>query len=303
MLVVLRFCFRLFSKYAPRWSGRLAAKLFLTPSRHKVRSGKNAALRDAAERHVLLVDDQRITVYRWRNRGPRVLLVHGWSDCAANLGELIERLHGAGYDIVAPDLPAHGSSGRGRTNMREWQRVLRQLSLQAGEWQAVIGHSLGGFAAAAATQSAFERYGPAVRTQQLVLVAAPDRSVDMLRMFGAFLRIPRQVQDYAAAEISRLIHADFAAFSTAEALAGFEGDALLIHDRDDSRVPFTHFEQLRQRAPRHEVLETRGLGHRRLLGDPEVLARITSFVGQEGALPVNRQRGQGNERLRSSGTL
>jgi len=278
MIRILQWYFAYLARFMPRVSTRLAVRLFLTPGRYPVQSAAGRELLASAERRTLLTDAGSIVVYRWRSAGPRVLVLHGWSDCAANLGELVRRLLDEGYDVTAPDLPAHGASSGKRTNMREWLLAIRTLAVNTADWHAVVAHSLGAFAAATATRRDVPQYGPAVRTDRLVLIAPPNRSMDMLRMFGGFLSIPADILASAERELSLIIHAQFSAFSTAHAVAEFSGDAMIIHDRDDQRVPFTHFEAIRNTAPNHYHVETSGLGHRRLLADDATLNAIVGFL-------------------------
>lgn len=280
MIRLLQWYFRYLSKLLPGYSGRFAAKLFLTPGRYPIQSDAGRELMNTAEQETLDTIAGPMAVRRWPNDGPRVLLIHGWSDRGPNLGDLIRHLLDEGYDVTAPDLPGHGDSAGKRTSMREWMTALRQLSVRAGEWHAVIGHSLGGFAAAASTRTDLPQYGPSVKAERLVLIAPPDRSGAMLDLFGNVLRIPSSVRFRAANELSRIVQADFEDFSTAEAVANFPGEALVFHDREDQRVPFSHFENIRRLAPDRQFVVTEGLGHRRILSDTRVLEQIGEFLDE-----------------------
>lgn len=296
MLRLLQWYFRHISRLLPETSARLAARLFLTPQRYAIQSEAGRGLLASAERETRQGLHGDVCVRRWRPKGgskagsrtaPRVLLLHGWSDRAANLGDLIDRLLRQGFDVTAPDLPGHGDSAGRLTHMRDWMTFLRDLSRNNGPWHAVVGHSLGGFAAAAAVRRDLRQYGDPVETDRLVLIAPPNGSLDMLHIFGDILHVPPSIRLRTEWELSRIIKADFAAFSTAQALAGFAGEALVLHDRDDQRVPFTHFETIRRTAPSQQFHVTEGLGHRRILADSRVLDRISEFL-DDGGVQVSR---------------
>jgi pimeloyl-ACP methyl ester carboxylesterase len=69
--------------------------------------------------------------------------------------------------------------------------------------------------------------------------------------------------------------------SVVEMLARLTMPMLLIHDLDDQEIPFEHSQKI-LRAVRHaEFQATQGLGHRRLLKDPNVLDLVTRFAGQK----------------------
>lgn len=279
MLRLLQWYFRYFSRLLPETSARLAARLFLTPQRYAIQSEVGRELLETAQRETRQGLHGEVCVRRWPNEGPRVLLLHGWSDRAANLGELIDRLLRQGFDVTAPDLPGHGDSAGRQAHMRDWMTFLRDLSRSNGPWHAVIGHSLGGFAAAAAVRRDLRQYGAPVETERLVLIAPPNGSLDMLHIFGDILHVPPSIRLRTEWELSRIIEADFAAFYTAQALAGFAGEALVLHDRDDQRVPFSHFETIRRAAATQQFHVSEGLGHRRILADAGVLDRISDFLG------------------------
>jgi hypothetical protein len=63
----------------------------------------------------------------------------------------------------------------------------------------------------------------------------------------------------------------------AERNAGSQ-DLLVIHDRADREVAFACAMRHIRAWPRARLLETEGLGHRRLLTDPTVLAATADFL-------------------------
>ncbi|MDX1455436.1 MAG: alpha/beta fold hydrolase [Gammaproteobacteria bacterium] len=280
MIRLLRFYFAGLARFMPGTSAGLLARLFTTPGRHGLQSTAGKRLLESAERGSINSISGNVTFYRWRNRGPRVLVLHGWSDQAANLGELIDVLLAAGYDVTAPDLPAHGDSAGNTAHMKQWLVAIRMLSAGVPKWHAVLGHSLGGFAAAASTREDLPHYGTPVKAGKLVLIAPPDRSSTMLRMVAGHLQAPERIIERTASLLSEWIDADFNSFSTAENVANFDGKALVIHDRDDNRVPFAHFEAIREAAPEQDFIATASLGHRRILDNARVQASIVEFLDE-----------------------
>jgi pimeloyl-ACP methyl ester carboxylesterase len=59
--------------------------------------------------------------------------------------------------------------------------------------------------------------------------------------------------------------------------------ALIIHDRDDRDIPWQDGELLANAWPRAQFVSTSGLGHRRILRDPEVIDRVVRFVSSNPA--------------------
>ena len=53
---------------------------------------------------------------------------------------------------------------------------------------------------------------------------------------------------------------------------------LVVHDRGDAEIPWQHGTALARAWPGAELLMTEGLGHRRVLRDPDVVAASVAFV-------------------------
>ncbi|MDA8344480.1 MAG: alpha/beta fold hydrolase [Thermaerobacter sp.] len=91
---------------------------------------------------------------RWPNRGPGVLLVHGFTDQPASVAQLGEALGQRGYNVYAPILAGHGGTAeelRASTAV-DWRRsaelaLLELVEGSAGNGVAVCGLSLGGMLA------------------------------------------------------------------------------------------------------------------------------------------------------------
>jgi pimeloyl-ACP methyl ester carboxylesterase len=53
---------------------------------------------------------------------------------------------------------------------------------------------------------------------------------------------------------------------------------LVIHDRDDAETPWSGGAAIAQAWPEAHLVTTTGLGHRRILRDPEVVRRAAAFL-------------------------
>jgi pimeloyl-ACP methyl ester carboxylesterase len=54
--------------------------------------------------------------------------------------------------------------------------------------------------------------------------------------------------------------------------------SLVIHDRNDKRVPFSHAERMHAALPQGRLIATEGLGHNRILRDPGLAAQAADFI-------------------------
>jgi predicted alpha/beta hydrolase family esterase len=65
---------------------------------------------------------------------------------------------------------------------------------------------------------------------------------------------------------------------------------LLIHDRDDAEISYADSESVAVTWPQAELVTTTGLGHRRIMRAPQVVAQVVDFVGSALA-PTDRRGG------------
>ena len=88
----------------------------------------------------------REMAYRRAGSGPAILLVHGITNDSQTWEPVIGRL-ARDHDVIAPDLPGHGSSARqrGDHSLGAHASMLRDLVQAVGtDRVTLVGHSLGG---------------------------------------------------------------------------------------------------------------------------------------------------------------
>ncbi len=92
-----------------------------------------------------------LSVSHWGTGPGRALLVHGISSNADGWWRVGPAVAEMGYEVVAPDLRGHGTSGPGdEYTLAAYARDLVELG---SEWDLVLGHSLGGAAVTLAAVS------------------------------------------------------------------------------------------------------------------------------------------------------
>ena len=231
-----------------------------------------APLRRAAEASTLAVWD-------W-GEGPTVLLVHGWNGNAAQLSPFVAPLVRAGYYVVAFDQPAHGSSPGRRATVPDFAEAVLAVGRRVGPVHAIVGHSLGGTAAALAL-------GFGLEAERLVLLAPPADVPHFGRAFASGLGLsPARTAGFMAG-LTREVGGDLDALDLRRLAPSMRSRLLVLHDRDDREVPFAHGADIAKAWPEAKLEALSGLGHRRLLRDPEVIAAATAFIqGPRWAAPA-----------------
>ncbi|MBX3635211.1 MAG: alpha/beta fold hydrolase [Rubrivivax sp.] len=214
--------------------------------------------------------------------GPTVLLVHGWEGQASDLQAIADALLAHGHRVVALDLPAHGASGGRRTSIPASARALLQAGPALGPLHAVVAHSVG----SAVAVTAMAR-GLAVG--RAALLAAPAFYADHARGFARQLGLDATG---TAQMIERLRDegVDVDAIAAPKLVGAFTQPALYIHSADDRVVPIADARAGCAAWPGARLWRVDGLGHRRLLGEPAVVAAVAAFVAG-GVVPAGAAGG------------
>jgi hypothetical protein len=246
----------------PGVSSRVLSDRFLLPWK------RLPSLKTGAERTRVRVDGQTAS-FEISGSGPLVILAHGWSGASGQFVDLRERLLTEGLRVATFDAPAHGSSPGRTTSAAQFMRVIEHIGHVHGPTFAVVGHSLGALAAAMSV--------PRTTPTALVLLS-PMPSFDFaLDQFQLALRFDGAMRQRIADQVLSKVRTTRQHAQLETGLShGIR--ALLVHDTDDRRIPVTVSRGLCERYPTLEYLETRGLGHSRVIGDAEVLNRVSTFL-------------------------
>ncbi|RDJ21757.1 alpha/beta fold hydrolase [Bosea caraganae] len=280
------------SLVAPRAAGHIAFRLFCTPPRRKQRTAQNgSAVKSAqgrlaaAERHAIPYPCGSVTAYVFEPEGaaefetpaPTVLLLHGWTSEAAFMTAFVAPLTGAGFRVVAYDLPAHGNSTGSELNLPLGVASLAAVARAFAPIHAIVSHSFGGAIALAAMARSVPGQ-PEVTASRLAMIAAPSSMTQITRQFGATIGLGRRGQAALERRIHVVAGAPVETFEGRDQLETIGLPTLLIHCRDDRELEFRHAEALAKAGPFVTLEPVKGLGHRRILQARAVVESVTRFV-------------------------
>jgi pimeloyl-ACP methyl ester carboxylesterase len=150
-----------------------------------------------------------------------------------------------------------------------------------GELDGIVAHSLGG----AATVLALDR---GVKARRVVLIASSSDPAGYTRRFAEIVGIGEGVRRGMESRIERLFGVRWEDFDVIAAARRRTEPALVIHDAEDAEVAWSDGEAIARAWPGAELVTTRGLGHIRIVHDPEVIARAVEFLAATRA-PAIRQ--------------
>ncbi|MEU5217582.1 alpha/beta hydrolase [Streptomyces sp. NPDC020807] len=267
---------------APGAAGRRAFGLFVRPLGRARLKPAEAELFASARTERLQVRGKEVVTYAWGDGRRPVLLVHGWSSRASRLTAFVEALLARGYSPVAFDAPGHGESGGEASNIVEYREIIRELHARHaqhtrdGGFEAVIAHSFGVLAALFSLRDG-------LRTTRFVGLGGVG-SFDML-LAGFRTQLPvselvvRRMREYVEGVLAPDEPGIWDRFGADADPDGLGAPVLLFHDEDDDMVPLAQARFLaRVYGDEARLVVTRGLGHRRILDDPEVVREAVEFA-------------------------
>jgi pimeloyl-ACP methyl ester carboxylesterase len=224
-----------------------------------------------------------------RGGRPVVYLVHGWGGWRWQLDALVDPLVEAGYRVVAFDAPGHGDSdpgpqGPGRATLMDIAAALTAAVAAFGPAHAVVAHSLGATAAAYALRGGL----PVERMAFLAPMADP---LPYTRTFAARLGFGERTRTRLVDRLERRIRMPMSDFDVPAMAGRFPTPPLLlVHDRQDAETGWSDSAAIAQAWPDVRLISTSGLGHRRLLRAPAVVAEVVGFVAER-PLPAEAASG------------
>ena len=277
VLKLLRLAFRIGGRLSPTAAGRMAYKLWFTPTRFKTPAREKKSL-ESAEIEYLQINDHSIATYSWGPNNPAmpiVLLVHGWSGRGSQLGSFVQPLLDAGYRVLSFDAPAHGKSSGKQTNLYEVADTLLALQNHYGDFDSVITHSFGGPCIAMAVQRGFT-------TKRIASICPPATTIGLVEKFNSALHVPEK----AASNMIRHIETTFGKtiwedISMINTVKAFTMPGLLIHDSNDADIPWQEGQAVAQAWNNASFVKTSGLGHRRILRDADVIETTVRFINDK----------------------
>ena len=271
----LRMAFRACSLVAPGIAARRAGRLFGTPQRSTRSRALAAPLGDAVA-GTLEVDGKSIATYAWGDPAaqPYVLFAHGWSSHGTRFLPWVAALRAAGHAVVAFDQPAHGRSSGRHSTLPDFACTLFAVVQHFGPAAAVVGHSLGGAAAAVALARG-------LRADRAILLAPAADPVDATLRFGRLLRLPERICRRMIASFEATVGIKFDELQAHRNAPWIGCPALVVHDLEDREVPWHEGERYARHWPGARLVNTRGLGHNRIVDDAGVIAAALAFLRGE----------------------
>jgi len=269
-LRLTRVAFGAVQRASPVLAARWAERLFCSPPRRPI-SERMAAWLAGGRRFDVPVGGRRVAAWSWGERGPGVLIIHGWGSRGARFVDLGGALLASGFRVVTFDAPGHGASSGRLSSGPEFTQAALAVATAVGPVSAVVGHSLGGFAAALAIQ-----HGLAVRRGVFI---APSANVSTYSaQFAALLGVQDLVMSSMRTRLERRLGFEWKRMDVPQFASAMRIPLLVVHDRDDREVRWDDGAAIAAAWPGARLVTTQGLGHHRIVSDSAVIRQVLDFL-------------------------
>jgi len=242
--------------------------------RSKLRQNERAILASAVHK-TLRNNAVDVHTYQWGDGRRPVLLIHGWESRGSRFSPLVRQLVLDGFSPITFDLPGHGDSGGKTTTIIECKDICLELSKRFGEFEAVIAHSIG-------VLCAFYVIKNSVKSKRIVAIGGVAEFRYLIEKFCRTFKVPASVKLGLTRRVEGLftpIDNIWERFSVDYAAEQLTQPVLVVHDHDDEIVNFDQGEKIAASFNNQaQVLYTRGLGHKRVLADVQVVETVGQFL-------------------------
>lgn len=260
---------------SPLIASRFAARMFLTPFRYKLPQREKEMDCNSRQETLRVPSINRdIVVYHYGDSPRKILLVHGWSGRGTQLAVMAKVLKEAGFGIISFDAPGHGKAPGKISMMPFFVEAVKFIESNYGPFEAAIGHSLGGMASLRAVKDGFS-------IKKLVVIGTANSVTHITKDFARNMKLNDRVAERMKDYLDRKFRRDMDSFSGAVSARKVKVPTLVIHDKDDVDVPVRSAYEIAENLENGELMITEKQGHRRILGNENVINRILRFLEVE----------------------
>ncbi|HVW59942.1 MAG TPA: alpha/beta hydrolase [Puia sp.] len=269
---------RILSLVSTEKAAKKAFDLFCTPRRKSRKPWPE--IFEKGEKLSFPLEGCTIRGHRWlphqaySNTLKKVLILHGFESSSRNFEQYINAFLKKGYEVLAFDAPAHGQSGGRRITLPLYMDMIRTVYDKYGPIHSFMGHSLGALALGLFLASV-----PHDDATRVVLIAPAVEATAAVDMFFQLLELNDEVRTAFDAYGYSLYNLPFSWFSLRRALRQIKAGVLWVQDEDDSITPLKDTIPVREEGHSHvRWILTKGLGHRKIYRDKDVMRQVVDFL-------------------------
>lgn len=270
----IRLKFKLLTIFSTRKTAEKAFELFCTPFFKTV--NREPAIFKTAEALSFLLDGIAIKGHRWnKEKDHKILILHGFGSAAHNFHHYISALTDKGYQVLAFDAPAHGSSEGATVNAMQYGEMIKNIYLLYGPINGFLAHSFGGMALCLALENIKHD-----ENTKIVFIAPATETTTAIEEAFKLLQITNKAVRTAFDKIifEKSGHSP-AWFSIKRALQNMKATVLWIHDEEDDVTPLSDALKVKELGFKNvQFIITKGLGHRKIYRDMTIKNQTINFL-------------------------
>lgn len=265
-------CAKLLELISPNLATLFAARLFTTPLKHKIPKREFHMNENSIQKTIFIPSiNKEIVVYHYGKSEKKVLLVHGWSGRGTQLVKIADELIALGYSTISFDAPAHGKSKGNSTIMTEFIASILVLEQQFGPFEFAIGHSLGGM-------SILNAIKQNLKVKKAIIIGSGDIIQDIIDDFVKKLKLNSDIGVQLRNHFEKKYNQKMNDYSASQAAKAVKIPVLVIHDENDVDVNVKAAYHIKDNLENAEIMITKDLGHRKILGNKDVITKIIEFI-------------------------
>ncbi len=263
---------KILTAISPFIASRFAARLFLTPFKYKIPEREKEMDTNSIQESIHVPSINReIVVYHYGKANHKVLLIHGWSGTGTQMALIAKKLVEKGFEVISFDAPGHGKAPGKISMMPFFIESIHHLEKMFGPFHAAIGHSLGGMSILKAVKDG-------LALNKLVVIGTANSVTHITKDFAQNMQLNDKVAKKMKSYFDSKFGEDMDNYSGAFSAEAVKTPTLVIHDEDDVDVHVSSAYEISKNLHDSQLFITEGLGHRKILGDFEVINKITTFI-------------------------
>lgn len=234
------------------------------------------AIFQKAEKLSFMLDAHTLRGFRWlpgTGTGKKILIVHGFNSYAYKFEKYIQPLQKEGFEVILFDAPGHGTSDGKLINAFLYKKAVLRMEELYGPLYGIMGHSLGGLAAALAFEDL-----PANENRKLVLIAPATETESAIAGFFRLIPAADKIKNAFVTLVTELADKPVSYYSVSRVIKNINAPVLWIHDKHDTVCSFIDVQPLLSLVlPHTRFIVTENLGHNRIYKDDSVCTEIIHF--------------------------
>lgn len=271
-----------------------ACRAFAVP--HRISPiGSEAKFLEKGSQAFLNVDDERISFWTYGS-GPVILLIHDWSSLGSRMMGFVKPLVALGFSVVLFDAPGHGQSTGICSSVIQAGKAALRLAEHLNGVHGVIAHSAGSLVALWALSN-----GLSVHRSVHIRGPSPIKAV-VAEITNTFFLNARQATEFLA-WVETFMGVTLDSINPQALSFGLKHPGLIIYDSDDSSVARAQAHALYVAWIRSTLIETKGLGQKRILSDSYVIRSAVEFIAVTFQTPKRLWSGTRNHHLRAAAQI